>query len=190
MNDETLGNSPETPVPVIDLEGVAPGKVWTVEDVLNSARRVETIAHVCLRADLEAEYHELGRELATLVTPDGELLNDGDDESLNGGAQARAVQIISEQKKIRTEMAKHMWHVRFRGMASEDFAVFNKKYLPKDGGNGIDYNHRLVAACAIEPTITLEQVRQLHKTLSPPQMGELIAKASEACTHGGVDVPK
>ena len=173
----------------INLDGVVP-EVWTVDQVLNIARKPRRTAHVCLRGDLQGEYDDVMHELRGLVTATGEIIDQGD-EALNAtSAVARAQRLADRGEEIRREMAKHMWRVEFEGMTSEDYATFNKKHQPPQGADGTEYNLRLISACAINPIITLEQARALNKQLGSRQMTELLTKAVEACREGGIDVPK
>lgn len=193
MNDNN-----DTAAAAVNLDDLTDTKVWTIEDVLATARTVETIARVCLRADLQATYEGARDELATLVTIDGKLVNDSDDDEVDDEAlnspgrdtdRERAKALAETATRAREQMLANMWTVRFKGMDSETFAMFNKKNAPKDG-DALAYNHLLVAACAVDPALTYEQVQALSKKLGPQQMGELISKAGDSCTKGGLNVPK
>lgn len=196
MNDENDSTLAGTDAPSITLIPEAFGgtdnepRVFTVDDVLAMAKRPEATAHVCIRGDLQDEHDELLRELSTLVTADGQLAR-GEDDSLGDSPAARARTVHTRLQRVRTEMAKNMWSVRFLGMDSEAFAVFNKKHRPKDeNADRTDYNLRLIEACAVEPQIPLAKLYELNKTLGSAAMLELFSKAWKVCNQGGVSIPK
>ena len=165
----------------------------TFDDILNTARLPEKRAKICLRADLEAERDEIMAELATLVGIDGRLLEQptDSDASLEDSNEARARALNTRLESITSEMRDSMRYVRMRGMSSDDLAAFNKQWEPKDRkADATEYNHRLVAACAVEPVLTLEQVRDLGKSLGSNAMLNLVQTAMTVCYGGGVDVPK
>lgn len=167
----------------------------TVEEILAMARRPEKHARVCLRADLEARLDRILGELVTLVTPQGELIEDPEASMGEQSAAARARALNDDATAVRREMNDAMWFPLFRGMSSEDIAVFNKKHFPKnaDKDGNVDlseYNILLTAECSVEPKLSDDDVRRLKSTLGSKAYKALTATAQQVCTEGGVDVPK
>ena len=193
MTDQPLG----TPTPdehtqthQIEFPPNTP-RTFTVEDVLANAKLPERTAQVCLRPDLQADYDAALTELATLVNAQGEIIADPEatlgDESRVGRAQELG-DIIAE---VRKEMAAHMWSVRFRGLASEDYSVFNKQHQPKgENPDTTEYNLHLIAATAFDPPISYEQAKALNAKLGARAMTELSNTAWNTCNDGGISVPK
>lgn len=174
----------------IDLPTVTP-RAFTVEDVLSAARLPERTATVCLRADLQATYDAALTELASLVTPAGELIDDPEASLDATTTRARARELQDTIDRTRREMTAHLWRVRFRGMSSEDYAVFNKQHMPKGEGQDLtDFNLRLIAATAIDPEITYDQAKALNAKLGGRAMTELANAAWNVCNEGGISVPK
>lgn len=170
----------------------APVQLLTVADVLAAARLVERTASICLRADLTAEHDQVLAELATLVTPSGEVI--GGDEEASAGEQSaagRATELAERLAAIKREMRSSMWHVRFRAMDADAWGTFKKKHLParKDADFG-PFHVKIIAACAIEPAISEDEVLALSKKFNHSQFVTLANTAYEACTEGGLDVPK
>lgn len=197
MNDDIslTGDSDSTGTPTVavpDPIALVKPKPFTVEEVLATAKRLERTASICLRGDLQAEWDELLAELATLVTASGELIEEDSEESLTEvSGSARVAQITMRLGQLRREMAEAMWRVRFRGMASDEWAPWVKKHKPKgDGANLTEFFNLLIAETAIEPALTVEQVKQLRGVLTDTSMGKLVTTAWQACTEGGLDVPK
>jgi hypothetical protein len=199
MNDDfSLSSDTTTPdlAPTVaaaaDPIALVKPKAFTVDEVLATARRIERTASICLRGDLQAEWDHLLDELSGLVTASGELIEQDSDDSLGEvSGSARVQQITERLTALRREMAEAMWRVRFRGMASEDWAPWVKKNKPKgDNANMSGFFNLLIAETAIEPTLTVEQVQQLRGVLTDTSIGKLTTTAWEACTTGGLDVPK
>lgn len=189
LADET----PETPIKGPDLATAAVETILSLDEVLSSARLVETKAKICLRADLEAEYADIMSELATLVDDEGNVVADDDSLADQKVQRAHELQRLAEEnRKVRAE---HVRVVRFRAMPSDEWEAFEK--ANRQGGDGrgpaknpLEYERKIISRCAIEPTLTEEQVRDLKGKLGPAQMDHLFAKAYEACRTGGLDVPK
>lgn len=196
MNDESLATTEHADTPFGNPNGTTPQplKQMTIDEVLATARRVEKVARISLRGDLQAEHDELVRELSGLVTADGELIEDPEASMGEESAAVRAQELNQRLVELGREMAGAMWSVRFRAMSSDDWAVFTKAHFPeadKDGKRDLtDFNVKLVAATAIEPTLTEEQVRALGGKLGTSQIVNLANTAWNVCTKGGVDVPK
>lgn len=199
MNDESLAPStaPSTePATVFGNPNGTPlpRQQVTIEDVLASARRVEKVARISLRGDLQAEHDEVVRELASLISADGELIADPEASVGDQGPVARAQELNDRLTALGREMAGAMWSVRFRAMSSDEWAVFTKAHFPeadKDGKRNLtDFNVKLIAATAIDPTMTEDQVRALGGKLGSSQIVKLADTAWDVCTKGGVDVPK
>ncbi len=189
--DTPFGNpNGHTPVP-------APtAKYLSLDEVLTSARRHRTVAHICLRADLQAEYDTLMRELAGMVDGQGNLLPRDQDQALGDVDLATLAQEKADRAdEVRREMNAAMRDVVFEGMAEDKWRPWYDKHYPKkartDGDPDLtDFNNRLIAEIAINPTLTVEDVIQLRSVLGAPQMAELANQAWIACTRGGVDIPK
>ncbi|MDN4173916.1 hypothetical protein QWY28_13225 [Nocardioides sp. SOB77] len=192
LNDTT----PEQAPPAAAYDGAqhtaaVSARQLTIDEVLNSARLPEKRAEICLRADLQAQYDVLAAELATLVTADGEVIVDDEAAAGEVTAAARARELDDNLASIRAEMEDSMWRPLFRGLSSEDLAVFNKEHRPADPtADMTDYNTRLIAATMTEPTATVDEVQALRRTLGSLAMIKLVRTASEVCVQGGVDVPK
>lgn len=200
MNDQSLGDSTpdQTPpdggvfarneTPDIDLASL--GRQLTVAQILEMAKVPEKRASICLRSDLQARYDELLEQLSGLVSARGELLEDAEASMGEATAASKARGINDEITAVRAEMAKSMWRPLFRGMSSDDLAVFNKAHYPdKQGADLTDYNNRLIAACAAEPEMSVADVQALRKSLNFKAVRELVQTATEVCV-GGIDVPK
>lgn len=164
-------------------------RVLDLDAVMSSARLVERVVRICLRPDIEAEYYDLQDELAELVDVNGKPLNDSDTESALS-EQNRAVEISERMRELRQAMRAESYTVRFRGMPESEWAGFEKNNRDKNGAQKDDYVNKLIVETAIAPTLTIDQVRALRDKLGTPQIGAMADAAYDACTQGGLDVPK
>jgi hypothetical protein len=194
MNDHPLGLIPEhdDSHSEHDPDAHQPIRLLTVEDVLASARLVERTATICLRADLRAEHDRILDELGTLVTASGEVIDDDDEGAISDQSNAsRARELADQLQKVQRQMRASMWHVRFRALPSDEWTTFKKMWWPKGKEPDMtEFRTKIIAACAIQPPITEDQVRELRKKLGASQLNELSDTAFDACTAGGIDVPK
>lgn len=180
-----FGNPNGAPLPTR-----TPVKQLTLAEVLASARRHRTVAHVCTRADLQAEYDELMLEIARLVDVQGRL-TDHAEESLGDRGAAYVQAKVARSEEIRREMSDAMWRVEFEGMAEDVWRPWYAKHYPKGSDPDLtEFNNLLIAETAIAPTLTVADVTKLRSVLGAPQMAELANKAWLASATGGVDVPK
>lgn len=197
--DQTLGETTPTQTaarPTVDPASLAEAAVagaqqMSVADVLAAARLPEKRAKICTRADLQARYDELVAELGTLINDRGEILEDAEVALGEKGAVAKAESINEQIEAVRVEMAKSMWLPLFRGMSTDDLAVFNKEHAPKKQGDAVadaEYQARLIAECAIDPAMSLDEVLALRGKLHVASYGSLVRTANDVCA-GRIDVP-
>lgn len=196
MTDSPFGNpdGPEADAIAshdpVDHRPLASG-LLSVQDVLAAARLPERTATICVRPDLQAEHDAIAAEMATLVSADGELLVEDDEASM--GAQtnaARARELADRDRQVLDEMRANLWHVRLRAMDADEWPEF-KKTMPKGKDADVStFRAKLIARCAIEPPITVEDVAALRKKFGSAQINKISNRAYEACEQDGVDVPK
>lgn len=164
-------------------------RVLDLDAVMSSARRVERVVRICLAADLEAEYYDLQEELSELVDVNGKPLNDTETETAIG-EQNRIVEISERMRELRAKMRAESYTVRFRGMPESEWAGFEKANRTSSGATKDDYFNRLVVETAVAPTFTIDQFRALRDKLGLAQISAMVDAAYDACTQGGLDVPK
>lgn len=194
--DQTLGggSGPTSGDPSPFVKAPAPitphvETVLDLDEVMSQARRVERTAHICLRSDLTAELEDLVEQLGNLVDADGNVVATGDQALSDAGDAAALNERI---QAVQAEMAKSMRTIRFRAMADDAWQPFDKRHRDTNGDirDTELYYNELIAACAIAPTMTVDQVKALRGSLGPTQIIEMGNAAYIACSTGGVDVPK
>lgn len=195
-SDTTLGDETErTELPEAFKAPAVPDVVQNIldlDEVLNSARLVERTAVICLRADLEADFDQMVEELASLVDENGTVIGDPEG-ALYDGRAARAQELRDRLDENVAERRAASREVRFRSLPTDEWEAFEKTHRGGAGNQVKDpakYSNELISRCAIAPVLTVAEVQQLRKTLGPPQFNTLFNTAHDACTSGGLDVPK
>jgi predicted phage tail protein len=195
MNDQTLSNDDQTEAPqnaeslVDELGRENIQSFLDLDEVLSAARRVERVGRICLRGDLESELGDVLGELSTLVDDQGEPVENETtmaEVSKIPALQARAAELRRQMKEAERS-------IRFCAMSSDEWDTFEASH--RTGGRGevkdiTAYKIALIAACAVEPTMSVDQVKALRGKLGGHQVDALFNAAYAANTAGGIDVPK
>jgi hypothetical protein len=163
----------------------------TVDQILSGAWRPRRTAMICMRGDLEADYLTTLDELGEIVDAGGRPLNDDAEKAL-GDTPAVATALRDKAAALHTEMKANTGPILFEAMDSDAYQVFDAKHRGPDGKikNVKAWQIELISTCAINPTMTPDQVQAVRTTIGPASLSELVAKAFDANTTGGVDVPK
>lgn len=159
------------------------------DDILKAAKLPEDSVPICLRGDLQRRHEELERDL--------EEARDTDDQgsSLADGGKARKV--AEEIQRVEREMREHTHPFAFRALPSREYRELVQDHKPREGDqldalygvNMSTFPAVLIAACCIDPVMTLEQVEELLGLLTEGQMMDLFMCAANL-NRGQVDVPK
>ena len=162
--------------------------VLTLDRIMASAQRARRTARICLRGDLEGEYVDTLEKLAELVDAEGNLL--AEDPSMTEVAEV--TELRDRAAQLREQMAADTYSVVFEGMFADEWAVFEKEHRDTRGAvkDLEEYRARLIAACAVSPKLSYDDVQAMRSRLRTTQMVELGDQAYAACSTGGVDVPK
>lgn len=201
-DDQSLSDESYTePTPEHSVFGTPPAddlgvktaveRVLDLDHFMSSARLVERVARLNGRGDLEAEYADLSDELAQLVDVNGNVVADEDSEAALGD-QSRAEEISQRMGDLQRRMREESSIVRFRAMPEDEWETFQKVNRNAAGNpkDDIDYSNRMIAKCAVAPTMTLEQVKALRGKINRSQYQALSSAAMSANVTGGLDVPK
>lgn len=158
-----------------------------IDEVIASAKLPEKTISLCLRGDLQAEWEDLERQLRAEEEAD-------DDAVLAGNAEARG--LAEQMEKLAATMREREVVFRFRGLSAKAYSDLMVRHrAPEDkrdeAVDGLDwdtYPTALIAACAVEPRMTLAQAEQLNDKVSHRQWDDLFATAL-ACNRSQVSVP-
>jgi len=206
MNDQSLTDtadaadqaaSPTTPsalataalASAVGLSEAAVDTLLSFDELMSSAKRVRRIARICLRADLTGRRDVLLEELSGLVDPEGNIVSEGDQALAD---QGRANALLAALLQVDAEMQQSTRRIEFEAMPEDEWETFEKANRNASGEakNGAEYKRKLIARCAIEPTLTEQQVQEMQSRLGVSQIDEMFNKAYEANRIGGIDTPK
>lgn len=159
------------------------GGDW-LEAWIDGARLPEEVATVYGRRDLRAEYLALEQQLIE-ARETREKNERGGDDRLTSRATER--QIAERMDAIRDEMVKSKRTFRFRGILDTEIEKI-KAEAPK-GTSPAGITYRILAAQAVEPKLSWEQVERIHASIGEGQFNTLLEAAHKASADGRVDVP-
>lgn len=157
-----------------------------IEDIIASAKLPEKTITLCLRGDLQAQWEDLERKLQQAETQTTDTLA-GDPE---------AQRIAEKMEQIAAQMREHERTFLFRALGSIEYsnllaankAPDDKRDESVDGLDWTTYPTALIAACAVDPAMTLDQAERLSAVLTNRQWDDLFRTAL-ACNRSSVDVP-
>ncbi|MFI9331884.1 hypothetical protein ACIGZJ_30635, partial [Kitasatospora sp. NPDC052868] len=151
-----------------------------IEAVITGATARETTVPLCLAGALQGEYEALERQLTDSASLVGESL-----------AGSPRVQVASRMEELRAEMAGHLVSFRLRAMEPE---AWSDLLAAHPGANGklfdpATFGPAAVAACALDPAMTVEQYQRLEKRLSHGQREVLLDAVWNLNTAAAQSVP-
>lgn len=155
----------------------------SVDDILASAKLVEKSVTLCLRGDLQAKYEEVERQLAAAMrSPMSETL----------GGDPEQKRLAAESEAIRAEIADAEVTFTFRALPARRWSDLMAEHPARQGKNeGFNLEtlpDALIAACSVEPAMTLEEVQKLCDALSNAQFQSLF-ECAWSCNQTALDVP-
>jgi hypothetical protein len=166
----------------------SPPKPSAIADIIGQVKRPEKTVPICTAGDLQAEFEELERDLSI-------ARNQPSDGTLAGGSSSLATQIAQQIMELRERMRQHSVTFRFRGLPRKEYSDLVTACPPseedKTKGSDVDmetYSVTLVAACAVEPAMSVEEAGQLADVLTQAQWDSLVA-AAYTVNKRDVDVP-
>lgn len=156
-----------------------------IDQILAQAKKPERTVPMCLRADLQATWEDLEREFNRA---DNEIT----DEVLSSGASSKTAKIALEMEKIRREMEEATVVFRLRAVPRKRWQQIVRANPP---GEEIEaevdeegFVTALIAACCIEPEMTLLQAADLRDAITDGQWQEL-ANVAWQLNKGMTTVP-
>jgi hypothetical protein len=160
-----------------------------IDDIIAGAKLPETTVPICLRGDLQAEFEDLERQLNAAREADTA-------DSLAAGGHAR--KIAQQIEALGAQMREHEVTFRFRALPQRAYSDLTDEHPPrkdrKDKDDEFDVNWdtfptALIAACAIEPTITEAKAERLRDVITHQQWDDLFAGAFSV-NRSKISVPK
>lgn len=154
----------------------------TIEDVLGKIKVPVRAVQICLRGDLQAEHDELTARLEVLRRESRNSLS-------QGGEQRDVAQRIHD---LEEEMRAAEVTFKFRGLGKNALKRLQDRFPPPEGTKMVwDVEagaHALLAATAVEPTMTEDQAAELLDQVSQGHADRMVGAAWLAST-GSTQVP-
>lgn len=156
-----------------------PAPSRSFSEVMALAKPRETEISICVAGDLAADADRLTAELDVLDSHPATSLSDG----------AERARLASELEEVRELMQEAQISFRFRALGKE----FSDLIAAHPGGPGKDWDPTtlpadLIARCAIEPKMSLEESEQLLEALNEGQRG-LLFNAAWRANSAAVAIP-
>ncbi|MBG0828558.1 hypothetical protein HS041_12340 [Planomonospora sp. ID67723] len=158
-----------------------------ISDILGQIQRPEKTVPICLRGDLQAEFEELERAL--------KAARDRPSEGTLAGGGAEAAAVAQQIMDLQEQMREHTTVFRFRGLSSKGYSDLVAQHPPTDEDkeknqdtNWATFTPALVAACAVSPTMTVEDAGQLADALTQAQW-DALAMAAFSVNKRDIDIP-
>lgn len=162
-----------------------PGTPQDFAEILGTARRRETTVGICLAGDLSAEADRISAQLATVAARPGlGSLADVDPR----------IALEAELAEVHELMRQSETQFRFQALPRQAWRDLLAEHPPRPGKedeevwNPETIGVPLIAACAIDPVMTVDQVEQLLDVVNQAGRNLLFNAAYEANT-GPVRVP-
>jgi hypothetical protein len=156
--------------------------VPSIEDVLGKIKVPVRAVQVCLDADLQAEHDELTARL--------EVLRRESRAKMGDSSEAR--EIAERVTELEHRMRESEVTFKFRGLTKAGLAKLYERFPPPEG-KALAWDvetgaYALLAACAVEPTMTEDQAQRLLDSVSQGHADRLVGAAWLAST-GSTQVP-
>ncbi|RCG31989.1 hypothetical protein DQ384_05455 [Sphaerisporangium album] len=159
-----------------------------IDDILGQIQLPQKSVPLCLRADLQARFDSLERELrAAQRAPEQDSL---------AGMGAAAREIATQIEATRAEMQRHTVEFRLQALPQKQWSDLLKKHPPRKGNKDddmADYNVgtfpvAALAACSVSPEMTEEDAGRLVDAITNGQWARLNMALGEL-NNGGAEVP-
>lgn len=196
-----MSESPSAPVsgaenPFVkpDLDMSIVSTILDLDELMSAEPALaERMVTIYTQPALEAQIDDLEEKLVALLGPEGELPARNADASLGDDDAAHAVELAEQIKALQDRYAASARHIRVRQLDSDTWSAFQKKHdkvLKAEPPYPDEMWTELIAASAVEPTLTLDQIRALRKKLGSPTLHLLANACFNLNTEVGVSVPK
>jgi hypothetical protein len=157
-------------------------KVPSIEDVLGKIKIPVRAVQICLDADLQAEHDELTARL--------DVLRRETQSTMGQSSEAKAV--AERIREVEAEMRDSEVTFKFRGLTKAGLRKLYDRF-PAPEGTNLTWDveggaYALLAASAVEPTMTEAQAQQLLEQMSQGHADRMVGAAWLAST-GSTAVP-
>lgn len=154
-----------------------------IAEVLKKAKPPERTVELYLDADLAAQHDDLSRQLAEAQQAEAGATRKMGDVPLSR-------QLAERIQGLQEEMKASAVTFRMRGLSAYKRDEWESAHPPREGKderfNLITGLAPLIAACCVDPQMTVEQAQELIENLGEGQTDQLFRAAWEATFGGGL----
>ncbi|MGW5126680.1 hypothetical protein ACWEQ7_22020 [Streptomyces sp. NPDC004069] len=147
-----------------------------IAEVLARAKPRERTVRVCLAGDLAGEAERLEAEIARVSAEEWEPSSIADRHP----GRPLAAQLAEVNRQIHESAVEF----RFRYVGDRAYSDLVAAHPSKDPGQAFDsesFPRALIAACCIDPVMTVDQVAELFEVLTQAQIKDLFDAAWDVC---------
>lgn len=152
------------------------------DDVLAQARPAQRSVTICLAGDLNVQVEELDQQLSRELKSTHASL----------GSSGREREIAEQIEALREQMAEHEVTFTFRALSARKWSDLMAAHPGRPGKdeafNTETFPDAMLAACAVEPEMTVEQVTSLADSLGNAEFSALF-DCAWSCNQKSLDVP-
>lgn len=150
-----------------------------IVDILGRIRRPERVVELCLDGTMVAEHDDLTRQLADVQR----------ESAVTMAGTGRAVELAQAIRDLEQRMAAAKVPFRVRGLSAHERQQWLDAHPARDGKQEL-FNPEtgaapLIAACAVNPVMSVEQATVLYEQLGTGQFDQLFAACWEATSSDG-----
>ncbi|MFD4912857.1 hypothetical protein ACFWNR_06495 [Streptomyces virginiae] len=148
-----------------------------ISEILKRAKRRQKSVFLCLAGDALAELDQLEKALAALG-------NAWQPDSL--AAQDPRAELAKQVSAARDKVRASETEFRFEALGNKAWSDLHAEHPSSVKGQAWDpetFPPALIAACAVDPVMTVEQVRELFEVLNAGQCDQLFQGAYDANTE-------
>jgi hypothetical protein len=153
-----------------------------IAEILKKAKPPERVVELCLDADLAAEHDDLNRQLSESHRTGAATM----------AAAGEAATLARRIRDLEDRMQASVVTFRMRGLSAFRYQEWLEANPGRDGKqerfNPVTAVVPLIAACCVDPAMTVDEAQQLVDVLGTGQTDRLFGAALEA-TEGAGAVP-
>lgn len=150
-----------------------------IDDILGDLEQPERTVRICLKGKLVGEHEDAERQLAEAQKAGLGTM----------GAGARAAEIAAQVRELEERMEDASVTFRVRGISYFEREAWLKANPPREGHeerfNPITGCPSLIAACLVDPAVTVEQAKRLVEKAGTGQTDKLFNACLQAIGEDG-----
>lgn len=152
-----------------------------IADIISAASLPEREVDICVDGSLAAEHERLDKAIKI-----------ASEQPASMGEKSERMVLAEQITDLEEQMKEHVYTFRFRGLPSRQYSDLVVAHAPRKGHDEVwnieTFPPALIAACAVEPPMTVQRADELLNTLNVGQ-ANILFEAALAVNTGKFDVP-